>query len=116
MKRFTETDKWKNPEFRRLSDSYKLLYLLLLDECDNAGVVHIDLERFGFILKRSFTIEEIKENLGDKLHFFGSDKLVIKNFVRFQCGELNDKSHPHRRVRQLLHKHGLTDLYEGHEI
>lgn len=116
MKRFTETDKWKNPKFRSLPDPYKLLYLFLLDECDNAGVVHMDFERFEFILKRSLTLEEIKENLGDKLHFFGGDKVAIKGFINFQCGVLTERCHPHKKVFQLLHKHGLTDVFHSGEI
>lgn len=115
MKRFTDTEKWNNPAFRRLPDPYKLLYLYLLDECDNAGVIHFDLERFEFILKRKYSLEEIKEHLSDKLHFF-KDKVAIKNFVRFQCGELTPSSHPHRKVLELLRKHDLTDQYDKREI
>lgn len=111
MKRFTETDKWKNPNFRRVPDPYKLLYLFLLDECDNAGVLHLDLERFSFVLGRSYAIEEIREHLGDKLHFF-KDKVAIKGFIRFQCGELTPSSPPHRKVFELLRKHDLTSEYE----
>lgn len=115
MKRFTDTEKWNNPSFRRLPDAYKLLYLFLLDECDNAGVIHLDLERFEFVLKRKFTIEDIQKHLGEKLHFF-KDKLVIKNFIRFQCGELSLSSHPHRKVLELLRRHDLTDQYEKRVI
>lgn len=107
MKRFTDTEKWNNPSFRRLSGPYKLLYLFVLDACDNAGVVHIDLDRFSFVLGHSFTLEEIKGNLGDKLHFF-KDKMAVIGFVRFQCGELSPSSHPHKRVLELLRKHGLS--------
>lgn len=106
MKRFTDTEKWNNPNFRRLSEPYKLLYLFLLDACDNAGVIHVDVERFSFILGHSFTLEAIKENLGDKVLFF-KDKMALVGFVRFQCGELSIKCHPHKRVIELLKKHGL---------
>lgn len=116
MKRFTETDKWKNPNFRRLPDPYKLLYLFLLDECDNAGVVHLDFERFEFILKRPVTLKDLKDNLGDKLHFFAEDKVAVKHFIRFQCGELTVKCHPHKKVFELLHRHGLTDCFNAGEI
>jgi hypothetical protein len=110
VKRFTDTEKWNNPSFRSLPVPYKLLYLFLLDACDNAGVIHFDLERFEFALKEKFTIEGIKEHLGDKLHFF-KDKIAVKNFIRYQCGELSPQSHPHKRVIELLMKHDLAEDY-----
>ncbi len=37
MKRFTETNKWRDPWFQALSHGEKLLFLYLIDNCDNAG-------------------------------------------------------------------------------
>ena len=115
MKRFTETDKWKNPAFRNLPHKFKLLYLYILDECDNAGILHLDLDRFSFALKEDFTIEEIQSALGDKLYFF-KDKIAVIKFVAFQCGALSAHCHPHKKVLELIIKHGLKDKFDAGEI
>lgn len=116
MKRFTETDKWKNPAFRNLPHKFKLLYLYILDECDNAGVLHMDLERFSFVLKEEFTLEEIKTNIGDKLHFF-KDKIAVIGFINFQCGQiLSSSCHPHKKIMELLVKHGLKEKFDNGQI
>jgi hypothetical protein len=43
-KRFTETDKWRDPWFRKLTPLQKCLFVYLCDNCNNAGFVEIDVE------------------------------------------------------------------------
>jgi len=47
-KRFTDSEKWKDPWFRKLSTTGKLLFLYLCDQCDIAGFWEIDLDRAAF--------------------------------------------------------------------
>jgi len=54
-KRFTDTDKWKKPFIRCMKAPYKLLWIYILDECDHAGIWHVD-----------FDVAEIK--IGEKLN------------------------------------------------
>ncbi len=37
MKRFTETEKWRDPWFQALPHGSKLMFLYLIDNCNNAG-------------------------------------------------------------------------------
>ena len=48
MKRFTETNKWEDPWFRKLKPEMKLLWSWLLDSCDNAGIIDADIELAAF--------------------------------------------------------------------
>lgn len=48
MKRFTETTKWDDPWFRKLTPAAKLLWQWMLDHCDGAGVIDPDLELASF--------------------------------------------------------------------
>ncbi len=41
--RFTETNKWKDKWFRSLDPLEKVLFIYLIDNCDNAGFIEIDL-------------------------------------------------------------------------
>jgi hypothetical protein len=43
-KRFTDSEKWNRPWFRKLPTKYKLLWLYILDHCDMSGVWYVDFE------------------------------------------------------------------------
>ena len=47
-KRFTETDKWRSPSFRKLPPEDKLIYFFIYENCDNAGFMELDLELISF--------------------------------------------------------------------
>lgn len=44
MKRFTETDKWKDPQFLKMRPGEKLVWFYIIDNCDNAGFIEWDAE------------------------------------------------------------------------
>lgn len=117
MKRFTDTDKWKSPSFRALSTKHKLLLLLIMDECDNSGVFYLDIPRFSFIIGEEFSLEEIKQALGDRVVYLENNKAVLKKFVRFQCGDsLKETNKPHASVANLLKFHGIYEKFLSQEI
>ena len=43
-KRFTDTDRWKKPFIKGLNLEQKLLWFYILDDCDHAGLWHVDIE------------------------------------------------------------------------
>ncbi|MHA1169209.1 MAG: DUF7833 domain-containing protein [Candidatus Hodarchaeales archaeon] len=47
-KRFTETEKWKDPWFRKLNAKEKLLFIYLIENCDVAGFIEIEFDLVGF--------------------------------------------------------------------
>ena len=68
MKRFTETLKWRDKWFRRLKLQDKLLWGWLLDNCDAAGVIDVDLDlaaqEIG-LAKGKLTLSGFSERLVD---------------------------------------------------
>jgi len=56
-KRFTDSEKWRDPWFRRLPTEYKLLWLYLLDECDVSGVWKVDLELATMIIGYTYPLD-----------------------------------------------------------
>ncbi len=116
-KRLTDTTKWTNPDFRKLSDKHKLFYLYVLDNCDNAGVLRVDLELIGFTLGNSFLKAEIQSSFGERLIFVGDNKVVIKNYIAFQNGDIFDsKSKIAASIRSNLNSHGLLERYKKGEF
>jgi hypothetical protein len=111
-KRFTDTEKWRKGFVRSLEAPYKLLWLYILDECDHAGIWHVELDvaclRIGF----NITMEDAILNLEKHIHpFDGDEKWFIVDFISFQYGELNESNRVHQSVIRQLRKYGLWKVY-----
>lgn len=106
-KRFTETDKWRDPWFRKLTTLAKLLFLWLVDNCDKAGVVDLDFEAASFDIGEPINRNHLVELDGrwDKLP---NGKIRLTKFVAFQYGKLSEKCTPHIRVIETIRSHGLN--------
>lgn len=103
MRRFTETHKWDDPWFRELPGSHKLVFLYILDRCNNAGFWEVDLSALAFHTKL------------DPKHFEGAFKALerglqgasgwvwVRNFLRHQKNDcLNPANPAHRQIIALL--------------
>lgn len=113
-KRLTDTAKWKNPWFRKLPTKYKVLFLYLLDECDNAGVIHIDFEILSFLLKEDFNQIEFDSFFGEKITYISENKIIINNYIRFQNGDISsDKNPMARHINKELNRHGILEKYRN---
>lgn len=110
-KRFTATEKWNDKWFRQLPAKYKLLWVYLLDNCDNAGIIEIDLEPAEFYIKAKFDTAEIKTVFGDRICELngGSNKWFIPKFVSFQYNVLNPDVKAHKSVIDKLNKYNLLN-------
>lgn len=113
-KRFTDTDKWKKPFIRTMKAPYKLLWLYILDECDHAGIWHVDLEvaqiRTGEKIKLDVALQQFD---GRVIAFDNGEKWFIPDFVSFQYGELNILNRAHKSVIDILSKYNLLNESEG---
>lgn len=109
MKRFTETTKWRDPWYRKLTPVAKLLFLWLADHCDNAGVIDLDLESAAFDIGQSVDQSHIVE-IGERLQRLSCGKWHLVKFVRFQFGELKPTSIIHNSILKLIHSHGLNSI------
>jgi hypothetical protein len=114
MKRFTETEKWRDPWFQGLSKPHRSLWLWLCDRVDNAGVVDICWPILNAEIGENLTAKDM-EALGDRVEHITNGKWWIPRFVAFQFGELSEASKVHQTVIKLLEKHGLADRV-GHRV
>lgn len=111
-KRFTETTKWRDRWFRKLSPTSKLLWWYLTDNCDNAGVIDLDLEAASFDIGERVDEKNVGE-LGDRVEAMNNGKLWLRKFVPFQFGELSPESRVHQSILRLIASHGLTIPYDS---
>ena len=118
-KRFTDTEKWKKGFIRSLPPSYKLLWLYMLDDCDNAGVWQVEVEVASIRLGAKLNEKEALKLFGDTVISFDSGtKWFIKEFVKFQQGvnhiaELNSNSNPHKSILRLVEQYKLLELEDN---
>lgn len=106
-KRFTDTDKWSDPWFRRLAAESKILFLFLADNVDTAGFWKVDFELASLFCGFQVGAEPHLER-------FNADKQRVKDhvsywelvdFISFQYGALKSDCRPHKSVIDLLRKH-----------
>jgi hypothetical protein len=104
-KRFTDTDKWKKPFLRGLEGPYKLLWMYILDDCDHAGIWHVDFEVARIRVGEKVEIDKALALFGERIHALEKSKWFIPDFIKFQYGELSEKNRAHLSVINVLKKH-----------
>ena len=85
-KRFTDAEKWKDPFFENLNNNLKLIWLYLLDDCDNAGIWNKSIKRLNFHCNTSITEEELYTIFKKRLQPITEHKWFIPKFMEFQYG------------------------------
>lgn len=107
-KRFTDTDKFTDPWYRRLSTKNKLLWDWMLCSCDHAGFISIDLEFVELVLGEKYEDNVIETYFFERVLKLGDFKFFIPKFIKFQYGPLNPESRVHLSVIKKLEEHGIN--------
>jgi hypothetical protein len=116
LKRFTDTEKWSDPWFRKLPLKFKALWLYLVDNCDHAGIWKTDLELAAFYVGDALTESDLQTHMAGRLVNLGNGKIFIPKFIGFQYGQtLNPENPAHRGVIKALEgaKKGLSRAFVG---
>jgi hypothetical protein len=115
MKRFTDTAKWSDPWFRRLSAPAKMLWFYILDHCDHVGMIELDLvlasQDCGIPIDET-TLGEI----GCRIERAGKDKFIVPKFIKFQIGEPSESCKAHTKIIQAIDELGLWRDSEGYHF
>lgn len=112
MKRFTETDKWRDSWFRKLKPMSKLAFLFIVDNCDSAGVWDPDYDLANFHVGEPVNWPEVLADLGERVETLKNGKWHLVRFVDFQYGQLVQECRPHAKILSLLQFHGIE--YKGY--
>lgn len=115
-KRFTDTKKWRNEWFRKLSPEAKLTWIYLCDECEFHGVMKIDYGLATFQLGFEVNMPKIKSWFNDKVFFISEEKVLIVQFFEFQYGESKDSWTAKVRAREKLEILGFSFNNDSLEI
>lgn len=111
-KRFIDSDLFRKRFIRGLKGPYKLLWVYLFCDCDNAGIWEVDIEAAELFTGQKYSIDEAKKAFDGKIYFFNNEtKVFIPDFIVFQYGnELNEKNSAHRSVIEKLTKYQLLTI------
>jgi len=113
-KRYTDTNKWRKDFIRSLQVPYKLLWLYILDECDHAGIWHVELDVASLRIGYELDIIKAISAFGNHIIIFDDgNKWFIPDFIDFQYGILNPQNRAHNSVLELLQKYKLKGHIRG---
>jgi hypothetical protein len=113
-KRFTDTDKWKNPWWNNLSLKWKVVWIYLLDNCDHAGFWDADFKLLNFYLGENVSQEDLTQALGERIQWVKPTKLYITSFIDFQYkGHLNPENKAHASVLRILSSNQIKWVPKG---
>lgn len=113
-KRFTDTSKWGDVWFSELSTEHKLIYIYILDNCDQVGVWQPNFKLAEFQLNIAPNWSLFKEKMTDKrLFVMPNGNWWLVKFCTFQYGEIDEKSQSKTTqfYIKLLKKHTLWIPY-----
>lgn len=101
MARFTAPEKWNDEWFSNLKPIEKLVFLYLVDKCDNAGFFEINKRIDAFLI--GITEDEFLANLRSlkKTYIPSIDgrKIWIKNYLKYQKNlPLNIGNNAHKQI------------------
>ena len=109
-KRFTDTEKFSDTWYRKLSLLHKVIWEYLLAECNHAGILeNFDLEMMSFKIGAEVTMEDL-EKFENRIIFISDSVLYIPKFIDFQYGTLNAQSKVHASVLRELEKYKINTL------
>ena len=116
-KRFTDTEKWFDPWYRKLGKDYKLLWNFCCDRCDMAGVMDFDLEAVCFLTGAKVTEANFFSVFSGRIVRLNGSRIWITKFIEFQYGKpisgLNPGSKVHGAVLNLVEKYALSEIPES---
>jgi hypothetical protein len=101
-KRFTDTEKWKDPWFDELSLQAKLFFFYFVDNCDHAGVFNVSLKKFNRDTGCRYKESDLKRDYAGKLRFLVNGRIWMPKFIDFQYGKLSETNNAHKGVFKSL--------------
>lgn len=111
-KRFTDTTKWNEDWFLDLTNSHKLFWIYVCDNCDHAGIFKPNKRMFELIIGAKIDITDFFSVVnGDKVRILELEngRWYLTGFISFQYGgKLNDNNRVHKSILAILIKNDIT--------
>lgn len=112
-KRFTDTEIWRKPWFRKLTPAEKCAVRYILDNCDSVGVWDVDTELAEMFIGGEVNWYALPEKCNGNIRVISERKWWLVDFCEFQYGALSEDSaaKPIQSYVRQLKRHGLWEGY-----
>jgi hypothetical protein len=108
-KRFTDTAIWQDDWFMNLPPDYKLAFMFIKDNCDQAGVWKPNKRLAETMLGVKIEWDDFLISCDGRVKLIQGEYWWITRFVEFQYGTLSENCKPHIPVINLLRKYQLFE-------
>lgn len=109
-KRFTDSEKFRDTWYRKLTPVQKCIWEYMLSECNIAGILNFDLDAISFHVGAKITEKDLVP-FENKVFFIKSDVVFIPAFVVFQNGkQLNPNNSAHKTIIKILEENGIDSV------
>jgi len=85
-KRFTDSEKWQDNWFTELTNDQKVIWIYLLDHCDNAGVWKMNMKNLNYFCSTNISVEYFIFTFQKRLTRINEEQFIINKFCLFQYG------------------------------
>ena len=86
-KRFTDTNKWNDVWFSQLPNDYKLIWIYILDSCENAGIWLSNIKNLNYFCNTNITEKDLIQTFSGKLTKITDEKWIVNKFCTIQYGD-----------------------------
>lgn len=109
-KRFTDSEKFRDTWYRKLTPVQKCIWEYMLSECSIAGILNFDLDAMSFQIGEEITEKDLVP-FENKIFFIKEDVVFIPAFVVFQNGKrLNPAIGAHRAIIKQLEENDIDPI------
>ena len=85
-KRFSDSEKWNDVWFTELNNDQKIIWIYLLDHCDNAGIFKLNMKLINFNCSTNISVEEFISIFKERITQINKESWIINKFCYFQYG------------------------------
>jgi hypothetical protein len=86
-KRFTDTEKWKDPWYISLDNDYRIIWQWLIDNCSHAGFCKRNMSLLNLMCRFDTTEHLLLKKMENRVLIVGNDWFIPK-FIKFQYSTL----------------------------
>lgn len=106
VKRFHDTEIWKQDWFIEMDIEYRILWLYIKDACDHAGIWKPEKKFVEFLTGKEIDLNkgiELFNRQKERVLLLGNGRWFLRDFITFQYGQtLNVENRVHASIKALL--------------